>query len=168
VESEITFEDVYRAHLPRVYRFCFSLMRDEDKAKDIASETFVSAFANFDKCPNDPDKTRVWLMTIAHNAAMDAFRKGKRWRGLYERLGRNAQDQAEDPMRSVELRADVRRVRDAIAEFRPKDRLLLALRLGSELSYADIAVITKMNERAVAMATRRALSNLRSTLGGLQ
>lgn len=163
--NEITFEDVYRAHAPRVYRFCLSILRNPAAAEDIANTAFESAFKAFDRRPEDPEKIISWLMRIAYNAAVDDLRKNTRWRRLHDRIGRQTNIQTEDPVRHVELRADVSKVLDAIAQLRPKDQKFLWLRLGGELSYADAAEVVKMSERAVAVATRRAMERLRESLG---
>lgn len=54
-------------------------MRDEDVAEDLLQDTFIKAIHVLKSGRyNDEGKFGPWLCRIAHNLAIDAFRRGKR------------------------------------------------------------------------------------------
>jgi RNA polymerase sigma-70 factor (ECF subfamily) len=149
-----------------VFRYCLSLLRDAGRAEDLAGDVFVSAFLAFDKRPEDPERMVAWLFTIARHAAIDDSRRRVRWGRIAEYLRRQSKNtEDDDPNLAIENRARAREVIEAIAQLKRRDRELLALRLGAELSHAEMSAVLGMSEHAVAMATRRAMARLRERLG---
>ena len=79
------FHDVYRRYFRDVYRYAFSLCKNEALAEEITQETFFKALnslESFDgKC-----KVSVWLCQIAKNTYLSLCRKEKhldRWDSEY-------------------------------------------------------------------------------------
>lgn len=70
--SQQRFESVYREHLPRVLRVALQSVHRRDIAEDIASETFLALFRNFQAFDGRPIAT--WLVTVARNRARDYWR----------------------------------------------------------------------------------------------
>jgi RNA polymerase sigma-70 factor (ECF subfamily) len=162
--SPISFEDVYKQWSLRVYRFCLSQVGDPTLAEDIAAETFKSAFAAYERIQPDPEGLQAWLFRIARNAVIDHKRSQFRWLGLLNRLGADTK-RSTDVESNAELREEVRQAFGALRRLGKRDRTLVSLRVGGELSYADIAQIVGLSEEAAGMATRRALDRLRKHAG---
>jgi RNA polymerase sigma-70 factor (ECF subfamily) len=160
VSTPIPFEEVYSRWSLRVYRFCVSQVGDPAVAEDIAAETFKSAFAAYERTKPDPDGLQAWLFRIARNAVTDHRRSQFRWLGLLGRLGSNL-NHSSDIESNAQLRDEVRDAFAALANLKKRERLLVSLRVGGELSYAEIAKVVGMSEQATGMATRRALDKLR-------
>jgi RNA polymerase sigma-70 factor (ECF subfamily) len=156
----ISFEDVYSRWSSRVYRFCLSQVGDPTLAEDIAADTFKSAFVAFERTNPDPEGLQAWLFRIARNAVIDHKRRQFRWLGLLNRIGAEAK-RSSDIESNAELREEVRQAFGSLRRLGKRDRTLVSLRVGGELSYADIAQIVGMSEEAAGMATRRALGRLR-------
>jgi RNA polymerase sigma-70 factor (ECF subfamily) len=157
------FEDAYREHVASLYRFCLLQTGSHADAEDLVADVFTSAFSATTPLPDDPDAVRRWLYRIARNAAIDRFRRrGTRTR-LLEALGRTTERSAhiED---EAELRAEVREVMRVVSALPQRARELIAMRIGAGLSYAEIAAATGMSERAVTLATHRALKTVRTRL----
>ena len=70
------FQEVYNLYFRDVYRYAFSLCRNESVAEEITQETFFKALTKLDtfdgKC-----KVSVWLCQIAKNAYISMCRKAK-------------------------------------------------------------------------------------------
>jgi RNA polymerase sigma-70 factor (ECF subfamily) len=158
------FEDIYREHRSRVYRFCLTRIRDPTTAEDIANDVFVSAFRVYDQVRPAPDRVPVWLFTIAKNAVTDHWRKQIRWRRLFASMDPPAVAHT-DVEQAFEIQTRLRSVLDAMKTLKRRDRTLVALRVGAELSYAEIAQIAGMTEHSATVATLRALERLRLRLG---
>src|SRR5919202_675423 len=75
----LTFDEVYREHAARVYRFCLSQLRNPTEAEDVAAEVFVSALAAYDRTRPSAEDVQPWLLRIARNEIIDRERKRKRW-----------------------------------------------------------------------------------------
>lgn len=166
MDELLPFEDIYREHRERVYWFCLTRVRDPTTAEDIANDVFASAFRVYEQVRPAADRVPVWLFTIAKNAVTDHWRKQARWRRLFASMeSQESHDPSHsDAEKAFELRARLRSVLDAMKTLKPRDHTLVALRIGAELSYAEIAQILGMTEHSVTVATLRALERLRIQL----
>jgi DNA-directed RNA polymerase specialized sigma24 family protein len=74
------------------------------------------------------------------------------------------------PDRTVENevaeRTQLRKTIAAVAELRPRDQELVALRVAGGLSFAEIGDIVGISADAAKMATRRAISQVRAIADG--
>ncbi|HEY3724471.1 MAG TPA: sigma-70 family RNA polymerase sigma factor [Acidimicrobiia bacterium] len=136
---------------------------------DTVGEVFVSVIRNIDRFEGNGDDFRRWLFTIAYRRAMDAHR---------QQFGRP--EDPTDPGDVRELReasiddlADrvVDRIhagsqlQDAIDRLTDEQRAVILLRIVSDFSVADTAVILRKRPGAVKTLQRRALAALRRHLG---
>jgi len=65
-----------RIHTDSVFNFICSFVKDTDVAADITQETFVRAWGNINRF-DESRSFKVWLLSIAKNAAIDFLRKKK-------------------------------------------------------------------------------------------
>lgn len=72
------FEAIYRQYYDPVYRYVFSLCRDEPLAEEITQETFFRAMEHLDKFQGRC-KLSVWLCQIAKNTLFTYEKKQKRF-----------------------------------------------------------------------------------------
>ena len=155
----LDFEEVYRRHADSVYRFCLVLLREPGAAEDLAADVFASAYAAYRTAAPDEGGVRAWLFRIARNAAIDRARRGGRLRRLLPLLAQPANHH--DVERTAEIRHDLRTALDAIARLPARDRMLVGLRIGAGLGYAEVGTVAGMSENAARMATSRALQRVR-------
>ena len=66
--SSIDWNDLYRTTFPELVRFLHRKVWDEERARDLAQETFVRALQH------EPRKPRAWLFQVAANLARDEAR----------------------------------------------------------------------------------------------
>ena len=71
------FEDVALPYLHDVYRFAFSLARNEAQAEDLVQETFLSAYRAFDRF-RPGSNCKAWLFRICKNQFIDRVREVQR------------------------------------------------------------------------------------------
>jgi RNA polymerase sigma factor (sigma-70 family) len=156
------FEEVYRAHLARLYLFCLSQVRNPADAEDLTAEAFASAFAAYERACPPPDRVLPWLLTIARNAVIDHYRSAGRRATLRAVLDRHAEREAPPDVESAVLRNDeIRGLLVTMRSLRQRDRQLVGLRVAADLSYAEIGAVVGLSEHAATVATRRAVSRLR-------
>jgi RNA polymerase sigma factor (sigma-70 family) len=151
----LDFDAVYRRHAADVYRFCVSQLGDPVAAEDLAADVFAAAFAAYRRARPAPDELRPWLFRIARNGAIDRMRRAATQRRLLDRL--RSRSRHDDVEHLAEVRSELRAAVDAIRRLGRRDRLLVGLRIGAGLSYAEVAAVMGMKEDAARMATTRAL-----------
>jgi RNA polymerase sigma-70 factor (ECF subfamily) len=66
------FDDVYRRHLPSVFRYAVRCVGRRDIAEELAADAFLKLYRAFDAI--DLDQLPGWLLTIVRNAAIDYWR----------------------------------------------------------------------------------------------
>ena len=57
---------LYEAFYKGVYYICYSMVKDEETAKDLTSDTFVTAFSKIMQL-NREETFRAWLSSIANH-----------------------------------------------------------------------------------------------------
>lgn len=161
----LPFAEVYRSYADDVYRFCISLAHDAQLAEDLCGDVFVAAMRAYDRRRPTADELKPWLFRIARNTVIDHVRRQSVWRRIAEHLQRSALS-SETVENVVSRHDDLRRASDAMRKLRRKDRELIGLRTGAELSYSQIGAVMGMSEDGARVATGRALAQLRRLMEG--
>ena len=78
----LSFEDLYVAYSPEVYRFANWLSGNSNDAEDITAETFARAWMNFNNIRTETLK--AYLFTIARNFYLETLRKRRDYLELDE------------------------------------------------------------------------------------
>lgn len=71
------WESVYRAYYLPVYRYVYSICRDQQQSQDVCSETFIKAFKTSKTLKND-ESLQSWLFAIARNTLFSSWKKTER------------------------------------------------------------------------------------------
>jgi len=160
----MTFQELYAAYFSDVYRFAMWLTRDPSEAEDVASETFVRAWARRDQLRTETLK--AYLLAVARSI----FLKQRKNTNNHQELSEDLTDGAPDPQRQATARMDLDRVTNALARLPETDRLALVLRTEQTLPYAEIGRVLEISEGAarvkVHRARRRLLADLMTHNGG--
>ena len=160
----MTFEHLYSTYYSDVYRFAVWLTHDTTQAEDLASETFIRAWARRDRLRTETLKG--YLFTIARNS----FIKQRTHSNRHEQLPDELVDASPDPQRTAAARMDLDRVTNALSRLPASDRLALVLRTEHALPYEEIARVLEISAGAarvkVHRARRRLLDESLNTNGG--
>ena len=145
---------IYEASYDDLVRFLYRLVWEEDRAHDLAQETFVRALRH------EPDQPRAWLFSVARNLARDEARTAiRRRRHLalirVEELDRVAED-ADQEMERTERHQAVEAALNRLSE-RDREALLL---WDAGLSYEEIAEQTGLARGAIGTTLSRARRRL--------
>jgi RNA polymerase sigma-70 factor (ECF subfamily) len=161
------FEQVYRDHAPRVFRYCLSQVSNRGDAEDLAADVFAAAFHAFATVELTPGAELAWLLRIARNAVIDHRRKHTRRSALLTRFfgGETEADPKANVEGEVVLRDEVRRALTAMTHLSDKDRMVIGLRIAAGLPYAEVATVLGVSEHAATMACKRALARLQRHMG---
>lgn len=156
--EEIDWQAVYADSLPRVYHFFCYKVGDPALAEDLTAVTFEQAWLGRRSFRKDRGRVHTWLMGIARNIASDHFRKKVREVSLED-----GHDQASTapPDEDVQRRLDFQRILSLLAHYPHRERELVALKYGAELTNREIARLTGLSESNVGTILHRVVEKLR-------
>jgi RNA polymerase sigma-70 factor (ECF subfamily) len=161
-QSPAAFAELYRRHLPRVYRYLLARTGDIHQAQDLAAQTFLAALEHI-AAYRGQGEFAAWLLTIARNKAHDHFRRGRRPTLPLDAAAEMAAP-GPAPEQLVAGRLEVEQVAHALRTLAPDRSEALALRLFSGLSIAEVGRVMGKSEAAAKMLVHRAMRDLRERL----
>ncbi len=137
---EQAFAVLYNRYHQRLYRYCRSMLGNDNDAQDALQSTFAGAFAALAEGRRDAP-VRPWLYRIAHNESVSIMRRRKPDVQLADdhlRPAASAAEVAESRGRLELLIAD-------LAELTERQRAALVMRELSGLSHAEIATALELD-----------------------
>ena len=160
--SDDGFSAVFSSHSADVLRFARRRLGGDDAAWDVVSDTFTSAWRNWNRRPAD-DALLPWLYAIAANAIRDRHRAAGRQRRLVGRLSMLHPDVAVPDLASGVLDRDG--LAAAFARLSPADREVLMLVAWEGLTDASaIGLVLGLRPGTVRARVHRARRRLRELL----
>ncbi len=160
-ENPAQFVALYTLYVDRIHAYVRVRVRDEALSEDITSHVFTTALAHINRFRGGTGSSfAAWLFRIAHNVVHDSYRK---------KSAEHAADAVLDALPDPDLGPEERALSDdrdtalrrAIAQLRPEQQHILALRYGADLTVADIARTLNKSVPAVRMGLHRTLRDLR-------
>jgi RNA polymerase sigma factor (sigma-70 family) len=159
-----TFAALYDEHVWKVYGFFAYRLGSREDAEDLTQLTFeraLKAWARF-----DPQRASAgtWLIAIAHNLLVDHYRRdGSRRQEPIEpeELGEAGLGTESPPERGVGISPELEEALDCLSQ---RDRELVALRFGADLTGPEIAELTGLSLANVQQVLSRSLRRLRGEL----
>jgi DNA-directed RNA polymerase specialized sigma24 family protein len=155
------FQALIDAHGRDVHRFLIASVGRVD-ADDCYQETWISALRAYPRL-RDGSNLRGWILTVAHNKAIDHVRAGSRRAipvpdapELADTHGR-AHDGGGDPAAGGPSAG----VWGHVRELPPKQRTAVALRFVVDAAYAEIAAVMATSEEAARRNVHEGLTRLR-------
>ena len=156
------FDAIVRRHQKGVWRVVRRYVKRDADAADVTQQVFVRAFKGLATF-RGASTVRSWLYRIAINCSLSWIRDYRRdvptelaedsLTELPVAPGRIAGDQE-----SVRLRA-------AIAQLPPKQRMTLELRVFDDLSFTEVAELAECSENTAKVNFHSAVKKLRDILG---
>lgn len=167
------FEDLYRRHEMRVFRYLHRNVRNEASANDLMQEVWFAVVRN--AVGYQPTaKFTTWLFTIAHHRMVDLIRASSRLQSLdagdaageegSSLLDSLAADPKLEPPAEVQSQQEAAALLNAVAHLPPEQRSAFLLQAEGELSVEEIAVATGSSFETVKSRLRYARAKLRQLL----
>jgi RNA polymerase sigma factor (sigma-70 family) len=167
--NEKAFEVLLHRHKSRVYTAIYLIVKDRYIAEDLLQETFIKAINTIRGGRyNEEGKFLPWISRIAHNLAIDHFRKEKRYPEIVLEDGSrllNSMEFAEDSAEDKQMLKDTAaRLRGFIKELPTEQKQVLIMRHFLKMSFQEIAERTGVSINTALGRMRYALINLRKKM----
>ena len=161
VEEEATAWDaVFAEQVPRIHNFFRYRVGDGPEAEDLTSITFEKAWRHRHRYRKDRGAFTTWLYTIARRVGIDHARARRDHRPLDDAA--HLPDRGPTPEDVAVRRSDMERVLSLLAELPARERELIALKYGAELTNQEIARMTGLSDTNVGTILSRTISTLRA------
>ncbi|MDQ2770142.1 MAG: sigma-70 family RNA polymerase sigma factor [Bacteroidota bacterium] len=167
--QESAFALLLERHRSRVFTTILLIVRDEDLAEDLLQDTFIKAIHTMKSGRyNEQSKFGPWICRIAHNMAIDWFRRNKRT----PHVKLNDNDRLTSSLTIVEVDIDDimtveathERLRALIQELPAAQKEVLLMRHYGDMSFQEIADATGVSINTALGRMRYALINLRKKM----
>ena len=152
-------QDLVERHYAELYRYAFSVLRDERAAEDAVQDAFVRALGALGGYPEErlrAMRLRPWMYRITLNVARNRLRQ-RRDLPVEEGLAGGGAESDGD-------REGVMDVLVALGRLSERQKVAVTLRYLQDLPYAEICGITGWPEGTVKTLVRRGLARLRGLM----
>lgn len=156
------FDQLVRRHQKAIWHLVRRYVKRDADASDVTQQVFVRAFRAFATF-RGAATVRSWLYRIAINCALSWLRDHRR----EEPAELDDGDLVEANATHAQLvgHEQGQRLRTAIAELPPKQKLVLELRVFDDLSFKEVAELADCSENTAKVNFHYAVKRLRDILG---
>jgi RNA polymerase sigma-70 factor (ECF subfamily) len=167
--NEEAFEMLLHRHKSRIYTAIYLIVRDRYEAEDLLQDTFIKAVNTIKSGRyNEEGKFLPWISRIAHNLAIDHFRRNKRYPEVTLGDGSPLLDSIQFAEESYEVKQTMRdtrsRMRDLIKGLPEEQKQVLIMRHYLQMSFQEIADRTGVSINTALGRMRYALINLKKKM----
>lgn len=164
--NQAAFAELLSKYQSKVYTTVYLIVKDRYLAEDLTQDVFIKAIDKIKANKyNDQGKFGPWVGRIAHNLAIDHFRKHKRNPVIVMEDGSAvfndldfSENSFEDAQIKLDLNATIRSMVEALPETQKE---VLKMRHFAEMSFQEIADQTGVSINTALGRMRYALINLR-------
>mgnify|MGYP000509659332 CR=1 FL=1 len=164
--NEKAFEELLKRHRQKIYTSIYLFVKDTALAEDIFQEVFIKIIDTLRQGKyNHEGKFVQWAMRISYNMCVDYFRRNKRRPkvsptetfDIFDVLP-VVEDNAEQTMIRSQTHDKIRRLVDMLP---PEQREVVILRHYADMSFKEIAQLTRVSINTALGRMRYALINIR-------
>ena len=160
------FEELLGRHQQKIYTSIYLFTKDHSQAEDIFQEVFIKIIDTLRKGKyNHEGKFLQWAMRISYNMCVDSFRRGKRRPIVGQTETFDIFDVLQSPERNAEadmIRSQTHdKVRKLVDSLPPEQREVVILRHYADMSFKEIAKLTRVSINTALGRMRYALINMR-------
>jgi RNA polymerase sigma-70 factor (ECF subfamily) len=159
IATEPDWDQVYAEQLPRVLNFFRYRLGHAADAEDLTARTFEKAWRARHRYRRDVAGFSTWLLTIARNVAIDHLRARQRHEPL--ELAAAVPSPESTPEQQAVQQSEAQRLGALLATLEPRQRELMAMKYGADMTNRAIALATGLSESNVGTILHRAVEMLR-------
>ncbi len=163
------FEELLGRHQQKIYTSIYLFTKDHSQAEDIFQEVFIKIIDTLRRGKyNHEGKFLQWAMRISYNMCVDSFRRHKRRPQVGQTETFNIFDVLQSPERNAEqgmIRSQTHdRIRSLVDALPPEQREVVILRHYADMSFKEIAKLTRVSINTALGRMRYALINMRKMI----
>lgn len=164
--NERAFEELLTRHKSKIYTSIYLFVKDQSLAEDIFQEVFIKIINTLRSGKyNHEGKFVQWAMRIAYNMCVDQFRRKKRRPQVSPTETFDIFDVlhvSDDNMETTMIKSQThQRVRQLVDMLPPEQREVVILRHYADMSFKEIAQLTRVSINTALGRMRYALINIR-------
>ena len=156
--AEIDWQNVYISSLPKIYHYFCYKVGNPSVAEDLTANTFEKAWKSRTNFKKDIGEVQHWLLGIAQHVAIDYFRKRSREISLDDLPERSLTLSFEE---DLQRKLDFQTIMVLLGQHTDRERELIAMKYGAELTNREIARLTGLSESNVGTILSRVVNKLR-------
>lgn len=149
------FSMLYMKYADKVYRKCYTLLKDQGIAEDAMQDIFVKIMMNLASF-SEKSQFSTWIYSITYNYCIDYIRKNKKAKQLFVDDIERAPDLIDDVPDEFLLSMEVKRLKTILEKLPVDDHAILLMKYQDDMSIRDIAELLTKTESAVKMKIKRA------------
>lgn len=157
----LLFERYNKSLFSYFYRYCGR----QDVSEDLVQNVFYRIL-KYRKDYNGSGKFTTWMYKIAHNLAIDYYRKHGRY--LYHDVDRLVDEYEDTADKALIKKEEIRLLQQALDQLKPHEREVLILSKYQELTYKEIGSILNSPEGTIKARLFRAIQSLKEIYGVLE
>jgi RNA polymerase sigma-70 factor (ECF subfamily) len=146
--DDLAFEELVRKYQNYIFRLAFSMVKDEEDAKELTQEVFIKVYTSIRGFTGRASLS-TWLYRITYNLCLDYLKKNKKKRLLTQSLDdkenvellfiRADTHTPEEALEAAEIRADIK---EGLKTLPQEQQILVEFKDILGLSYEEILEIT--------------------------
>jgi RNA polymerase sigma-70 factor (ECF subfamily) len=155
------FNDLYKAFMPDVYRYCYSKLGNKSESEDVTSQTFLSALENIQNYIFKDKSIKCWLFIIARNIIYKGYRKP-------ETIEFDETWQAAEDDNILDVIADkelLSKIEQFIKTCKPPVPEIVRLKIWEEMTFDEIAQILNISLSSAKMSYYRSMGKVNELFG---
>lgn len=169
----VVMKEFIRRYQSRIYTSIFLLVKDKYIAEDLFQETFIKIYTTLINGKySDQGKFLPWALRIAHNLAIDYFRKMKNKVKITFQDGTDVFDClsiVEDNIEEQKIKLQSNHILLQLVDELPVDQKeVIIMRVYGELSFKEIADLTGVSINTALGRMRYGLINLKKSIESRQ
>ena len=147
--DDFAFVSLYNRYKGPIFTYCLKMLLDRDLAQDVMQETFLRIYENRDRLLNT-NSFRAWTFTIARNQCLNQFRLSNKHVQLDEAFAASLPlAAAQSQEATLEKSEQVALVNHFLGRLKPEYREVIVLREYQNMTYDEIAAVTRSTLSAV-------------------
>lgn len=156
------WDELYRLHVDRVYRYIASKVGDAMMVEDLTQEVFLKAFQSLSSFRWRGKPFAAWLFTIARNLIIDMQRKQQSHKEVFS--SPTFISEAAPPEAEVEQRMKLEAIMKAMSRLTPLQQEVIGLRFAAGLTLEETARVMGKKVGAIKALQHSAIAALRRAL----
>ena len=172
--DQVALELIIHRHKKKVFSYIMVIVKDKQLAEDIFQDTFIKVINTLRKGNyNEEGKFLPWVVRIAHNLAIDYFRREKRMPTISGVIKSNGEEfdifsvikveenNVEESIIRKQINKDLRKLVEQLPE---EQREVLMMRHYYDMSFKEISEQTNVSINTALGRMRYALISLRKLM----